>query len=175
VLATFAAPATKPAVMLVDASPVTIAGSGYTAGAKFSVTYRSGATRIRRRVVATLAGRYRVVLRGVAFKRCSGLQLTAPGAAIRVSSCADGGRPTVTAQPGGVVSGTSFVPAERVAISARVGDLVARASTTAGRSGAFTAQLPWPRRSCANIDVRAMGALGSSASYTVVMPACRQP
>jgi hypothetical protein len=74
-----------------------------------------------------------------------------------------------------VVSGTSFVPAERVAISARVGDLVARASSTAGRSGAFTAQLPWPRRSCANIDVRAVGALGSSASYTVVMPACRQP
>src|ERR1041385_8947368 len=67
VVGVLAAPATKPAVMLVEASLVVIAGSGYTAGAKFYVTYRSGATEVRRNVVASLAGRFRVVLTGVAF------------------------------------------------------------------------------------------------------------
>jgi hypothetical protein len=81
------APATKPVVRLVHASPVVIAGSGYTAGAKFYVTYRSGSTRVRRHVVASLDGRYRVVLSGVTFERCSGLRLTAPGASLRVAPC----------------------------------------------------------------------------------------
>ena len=87
VLGALAAPATKPAVKLVDASPVVIVGSGYTAGAKFYVTYRSGATHVRRNVVASLAGRYRIVLEGVTFERCRGLQLTAPGASLRVAPC----------------------------------------------------------------------------------------
>jgi hypothetical protein len=152
-----------------------IVGTGYTAGAKFVVTYRSGSVQVRRHVVATLAGRYRVVLKGVSFKRCNGLQLAAPGASLRVASCAAGGRPAVTAQPGGLVSGSAFVPTERVALSARMGDLVVHASTTAGRGGAFATQLPWPRAACADIDVRAVGALGSTASYAVAMPTCRKP
>jgi hypothetical protein len=152
-----------------------IVGTGYTAGAKFVVTYRSGSTQVRRRVVATLAGRYRVVFKGVTFRRCHGLRLTAPGATLRVASCAAGGHPTVTAKPGGLVSGAAFVPTEHIAVSARMGDLVVRASTTAGRNGAFSARLPWPRTACTDIDVRAVGALGSTASYTVAMPACRKP
>ena len=87
ILASGAAPATKPTVTLLDASPVVIAGSGYTAGAKFYVTYRSGATQVRRHVVASLAGRYRIVLTGVTFERCSGLQVTAPGASLQVAPC----------------------------------------------------------------------------------------
>ena len=81
------APATKPAVALVNASPVVIAGSGYTAGARFSITYRSGTTRVRREVVASLAGRYRVLLPGVTFERCRGLELSAPGASLRLAPC----------------------------------------------------------------------------------------
>ena len=87
ILGSGAAPATKPAVTLVDTSPVVIAGSGYTAGARFYVTYRSGATQVRRQVVASLAGRYRIVLNGVTFERCSGLLVTAPGASLRVAPC----------------------------------------------------------------------------------------
>lgn len=87
VLGVLAAPATKPAVALVQASPVMIAGSGYTAGAKFYVTYRSGPTQVRRQVVASVAGRYRVVLKGVTFERCNGLKLTAPGASLQLAPC----------------------------------------------------------------------------------------
>lgn len=169
------APAAKPTVTLVQASPVVVAGAGYTAGARFFVSYRSGAAVVRRRVTATIAGRYRFVLTGVTFKRCNGAQLTAPGASLRVASCAAGGHPSVTAKPGGAVSGSAFVPTEKIALSARMGDLVVRASTTAGRDGGFTAQLPWPRQACTDIDVRAVGALGSTAAYTVAMPACRKP
>jgi len=87
VLGVLASPAAKPAVRLVDTSPVVIAGSGYTAGAKFYVTYRSGATDVRRNVVASLAGRFRVVLTGVTFDRCKGLQVSAPGASLRLAAC----------------------------------------------------------------------------------------
>jgi len=83
----FGAPAAKPTVALAGASPVVIVGSGYTAGAKFSVTYRSGATLVRRHVVASLSGRYRLVLKGVAYGRCSGFQLTAPGASLQAAPC----------------------------------------------------------------------------------------
>jgi hypothetical protein len=175
ILGSFAGPAGKPALSLVDASPVVIAGSGYTAGAKFFVTYHSGATQARRHVVATLTGRYRVVLKGVTFKRCNGLQLVAPGASVRVASCANGARPSVTAEPGGLVSGSAFVPDERVAVIARMGDLVARGSARAGSGGTFSDRLSLPRAACTDIYVRATGALGSSASFTVAMPACRKP
>jgi hypothetical protein len=87
ILGPASASVTKPTVTLVHASPVVIAGSGYTAGAKFYVTYRSGSTQVRRHVVASLAGRYRVILTGVTFRRCSGLRLTAPGASLRRPSC----------------------------------------------------------------------------------------
>src|SRR6185503_13824552 len=87
ILASGSAPATAPSIRLVQASPVVIAGAGYTAGARFYVTYRSGGTQVRRRVVASLAGRYRLVLHGVTFERCSGLQLIAPGASLRVAPC----------------------------------------------------------------------------------------
>ena len=80
-------PATKPTITLVQSSPVVIAGAGYTAGAKFYVTYRSGTTVVRRHVVATLAGRYRIVLHGVTYERCRKLQLTAPGASLQVAPC----------------------------------------------------------------------------------------
>ena len=87
ILGSFGGPAAKPTITLTDASPVAIAGSGYTAGARFFVTYRSGATQVRQNVVASLAGRYRVVLNGVTFERCSGLRLSAPGASLAVASC----------------------------------------------------------------------------------------
>jgi hypothetical protein len=175
ILGTLSSPATKPAVTLVEASPVVIAGSGYTAGAKFFVTYRSGGTQIRRHVVATLAGRYRVVLRGVSFTRCDGLRITAPDAGLRVPSCAAGGAPTVTARRGGLVSGSSFVPGERVALSARVADLVVRGSVRAGRSGAFSDRLSLPRAACTEIDVHAVGSFGSTATFVLAAAACRKP
>ena len=87
ILGSGAGPATKPAISLVRASPVVIAGSGYTAGAKFYVTYDSGSRHVRRNVVASLSGRYRVVLHGVNFERCSSLRLTAPGASLTLAPC----------------------------------------------------------------------------------------
>ncbi|MGN6798415.1 MAG: hypothetical protein ACTHKS_09715 [Gaiellaceae bacterium] len=87
ILGALAAPATKPVVTLAQTSPVVITGSGYTAGAKFYVTYRSGAIGVRRNVVASVAGRYRVVLRGVSFERCNGLRLTAPGVSLVLAPC----------------------------------------------------------------------------------------
>ncbi|HST15330.1 MAG TPA: hypothetical protein VLJ44_10830 [Gaiellaceae bacterium] len=87
ILGSFGGPAAKPTITLADASPVVIVGSGYTAGARFFVTYRSGVTQVRRNVVASLTGRYRVVLAGVSFKRCSSLRVTAPGASLAVAQC----------------------------------------------------------------------------------------
>jgi hypothetical protein len=170
-----ASPAAKPTVTLVHASPVVVAGAGYTAGARFFVSYRSGATVVRRRVTATIAGRYRVVLSGVTFKRCNGVQLAAPAASLRVASCAAGGSPSVAVQPGGRVSGSAFVPGERVRVSMQVGGLVKWQSLKAGPGGGFTSQVTLPRAGCADIDVRAVGGLGSTASYTIAMPSCRKP
>jgi hypothetical protein len=87
ILGSGVAPAGTPVVRLVQASPVVIAGSGYTAGAKFYVTYRSGTAKLRRHVVASLTGRYRLVLNGVTFERCSGLRVVAPGASLQVAPC----------------------------------------------------------------------------------------
>jgi hypothetical protein len=87
ILGSFAGPSAKPTITLTDASPVVITGSGYTAGAKFFVTYRSGATQVRRHVVASLAGRYRIVLNGVTYVRCSGLRMSAPGASLEAAPC----------------------------------------------------------------------------------------
>ena len=169
------APATKPTVSLLHASPVVVSGSGYTAGARVLVTYRSGDSVARHRVRATIAGRFRVVLKGMTFTRCDGLRLTAGGASLHVRSCAAGGKPKVTAQPGGRVSGSSFVPGERVKVSAQVGGLVSWESVKAGSGGAFTSHVSLPRAACTDIDVRATGALGSSATLTVAMPTCRKP
>ncbi len=87
ILGSGAGPATTPTITLVHTSPVVIAGSGYTAGARFYVTYRSDATQVRRKVVASLAGRYRIELKGVTFERCRGLRVTAPGASLQVAPC----------------------------------------------------------------------------------------
>jgi hypothetical protein len=175
ILGSFGAPAAKPTVSLLHASPVVISGAGYTAGARVLVTYRSGASVSRGRVSASIAGRFRVVLKGVAFKRCDGLQLGAGGASLRVRSCAAGGRPTVTARLGGLVSGSAFVPGERVKVAAQIGGLVKWESVKAGPRGAFTSHVLVPRAACTDADITAVGALGSRASHTVATPACGRP
>ena|SRR5689334_20316349 len=87
ILGSFGSTASKPAVTLVHSSPVVIAGSGYTAGARFVVDYRSGTTHARRRVTVTIAGRFRLVLEGVRFTRCNGLTLKAAGASLQIAPC----------------------------------------------------------------------------------------
>ncbi|HEU5372247.1 MAG TPA: hypothetical protein VFU51_07660 [Gaiellaceae bacterium] len=174
-LGSFGSPATTPKVALVNASPAVVTGAGYTAGARFFVSYRSGATHVRRRVAASVAGRFRIVLAGVTFRRCDGLLLTAAGPSVRLASCAAGGRPVVTAKPGGLVSGARFVPGERASITVRVGDLVLRGSARAGSRGTLRTRFSLPRAACSDIEVRAVGALGSTATFTVAMPTCKKP
>jgi hypothetical protein len=48
-------------------------------------------------------------------------------------------------------------------------------SLKAGPGGGFTSQVTLPLAGCADIDVRAVGGLGSTASYTIAMPTCRKP
>jgi hypothetical protein len=177
VLATTAQAATGgPRVALVRASPVTLSGSGYRASARVLVSYRSGAAVARRTVVATGRGTFRLVLPGVAFRRCDGLAVAAGAGALRVASCAAGGRPQLTADPGGSVSGLAFVPGERVVVSARPsgGEAVTR-TVAASAKGTFGVRLATSPSACAEVTYRATGALGSTATYVSAAPDCMAP
>jgi len=165
-----------PSVALLRARPVTLAGTGYRPGAHLIVSYRSGATSVRRSVTASAAGRFGLVLPGVRFRRCDGVTLVAGAAQLRVDACSAGGRPLLTADPGGRVAGTAFVPGERVVVTARPsgGDTVTRAVTATAR-GTFVASVAVPAHACAEVTYRATGSLGSTAAYVTPAPDCMAP
>lgn len=168
--------ATHPQVLLVRASPVTLVGSGYAAHAHVVVRYRSGGSTAQRAVVASTAGRFRLVFAGSSFSRCAGLSVTAGAARLHVGTCAAGGAPRLTADPGGHVAGRAFVPGERVVVSARPsgGETVTRA-VTASMRGTFAARVALPAHACAEVAYRATGSLGSTATYVAPAPDCMAP
>jgi hypothetical protein len=175
-LAGTASAARTPAVALVRPSPAVVAGTGYAPHTRVAVVYRSGGTSVRRVVVSSRAGTFRLTLRGVGFSRCDGLSLRAGAAAISAKPCAvPGGRPTVSADPGGLVAGTAFVPGERVAVSGRRGSDEASASAVAGAGGSFQVRLRLAAAACTATDVRAVGSLGSTASGSTAAPDCSSP
>jgi hypothetical protein len=74
----------------------------------------------------------------------------------------------------GSVLGSAFVPGERVRVTARTGaaDPVA-AVVEAGTTGRFAARLHLPSAQCADVFYRAVGALGSRATFTLTAPDCK--
>lgn len=165
-----------PRVVLVRASPVTLAGNGYRANANVVVSYRSGASVVRRAVVTSGRGAFRLVLPGISFHRCDGVSVAAGAATLRVASCSAGGRPRLTGDPGGGVSGLSFVPGERVVLIARPsgGEAVTR-MVAASTKGTFVLHLALAATTCAEVIYRATGSLGSSATYVASAPDCMAP
>lgn len=173
--ATVAGGAAKPVVRLVQASPVVVAGTGFEPGAKVTVRYASGASRVRRAVPVNRAGAFRVTFGGIAFARCKGLQLSAGAAMLGVPSCsAPNGRPVLLGALSGAVSGAAFVPGERVTVTGRVSgeDSVADTNVVATSNGTFSARLDLPHKQCAQVFYRAAGALGSQATFSVPAPEC---
>jgi hypothetical protein len=176
VTAAAAAGSSAPRVVLAGADPAVVTGSGFAARAHVVVAYHSGATSMRRPVVASRTGTFRLVLARVAFKRCDGLTLTAGAARLRVASCALGGHPEISGNPGGEVAGSAFVPGERVVVTAKLGTRAPVTSTVvAGSRGAFQAQLPLTPQACSQLELRATGSLGSTATYVLPAPDCMQP
>jgi hypothetical protein len=174
--ATASAAVGGPRVALVHPAPVTFAGSGYRANAHIVVAYRSGSTVARRTVVASVRGSFRLALPGISFRRCDGASVSAGAASLRVASCAAGGRPRLTADPGGAVSGLSFVPGERVVVVARPsGGQAATRTVAASPRGTFEVRVGTSSSACAEITYRAIGSLGSTATFVASAPDCMAP
>jgi hypothetical protein len=173
-----AAGSTPPHVALVQAAPVVVAGGGFTPGHAVSVGYVSGAQHARREVRANAQGAVRAVFDGFAFVRCRGASVRAAGAAALVilPCSAPGGEPTVEGTIAGVVRGSAFVPGEHVVLMGRVSD--ADPVTTkldAESDGSFATRLAVPRRECGELFLRAVGSLGSIATFTLARPDCKSP
>jgi hypothetical protein len=175
-VAAAAAGSSAPRVALTSASPAVVTGTGFAPHAHVRVAYRSGAASAGRAVVASANGTFRVVLAQVVFKRCDGVTLTAGAARLRVPSCASGGAPAIQGNPGGQVSGSDFVPGERVTLFAKLGASKPIAATVvAGSRGSFSTQLPLTAQACSALTLHASGSLGSSATYTLPAPDCMSP
>jgi len=176
VAASLAAGAGRPTVSLVRASPVVVSGRGFRASAHIGVIYRSGATSARRVVVASPAGTFRIAFGRLRFTRCNGLSLVAGAAGVHVASCSLGGAPRLIADRAGDVAGRSFVPGERVVVTAREsGEPPATATVRASDSGAFKTLLDVRPVACAQIEYMAVGALGSRAAFSAAAPECMAP
>ena len=166
----------QPIVRLVQASPVVVQGNGFKPGSSVTVRYVSGAARLRRAVTANRAGAFRVTFGGIVFARCKGLQLIAGPAALAVPTCSSpNGRPLLLGGLSGAVSGAAFVPGEHVVVTGRVSGANAAsvAAAVAGSNGTFSTRLGLPHVQCAQVFYRAVGALGSQATFSVPAPACK--
>jgi hypothetical protein len=167
--------AAQPAVRLVQASPVVVAGTGFKPGTNVTVRYVSGTARLRRAVTANRAGSFRATFAGVVFSRCRGLQLVAGPASLGVPTCsAMNGRPRLLGSLSGSVSGAAFVPGEHVVLTGRVsGANTTAAAAVATAAGTFSTRLDLPHMQCAEVFYRAVGALGSQATFSVPAPECK--
>jgi hypothetical protein len=173
-----AAGAAAPRLTLLQASPVVVGGTGFTPGEKVSVGYTSGRTHLRRAATATARGTVRVVFGGVTFVRCRGAAIRAQETAeVVILPCSvPNGRPRLSGTLTGLLRGVGFVPGEHVRLTGRVsdGDPVS-ATIDAGTSGAFVVRLPVQHAPCAELFYRAVGSLGSTATFSAAAPACKAP
>jgi hypothetical protein len=172
-----AAGASRPAVWLVQASPVTIAGNAFAAHSRVAVAYSSAGKRWSRTLTTSGTGTFRTTIAGASFARCKGVSVKAGAASLRVLPCsARNGKPAVEGNLAGDVAGSAFVPRERVTIAARAGDAdPVSTTTTAGDAGAFATRLILPHTKCVAVLYSARGALGSTATFETPAPDCMQP
>ncbi|MDX6475231.1 MAG: hypothetical protein QOH95_742 [Gaiellaceae bacterium] len=169
---------TRPTIALVQASPVVVRGSGFAPGRAVAVTYASGATHARRIATAGAQGAVSVVFRGLRFDRCRGAKIHAQAASdlVILPCTAPNGRPHVSGTLAGLVRGVAFVPGEHVRVTVQVSDSdPVTATIDAGPTGDFAAQVPIKHAPCAEIFFRAVGSLGSTATFTAASPACKAP
>ena len=178
VFAAAAAGAGPPRLTLLQASPVVVGGTGFTPGQRVSVRYTSGATHLRPSATATVRGTVRVVFGGVTFVRCRGAAIRAQETAeVVILPCSvPNGKPRLSGTLTGLLRGVSFVPGERVRITGRVSDSdPVSATLDAGSAGAFVVRLAVQHAPCAELFYRAVGSLGSTATFSAAAPACKAP
>jgi hypothetical protein len=178
VTAAGAAGSTRPQVALLQASPVAIGGTGFQPGRAVTVTYSVGSKRITRVAKPGARGGFTLVLRGVSFDRCRGASVRAAGAAaLVVLPCtAPGGKPSIGGTIAGFVRGAAFVPGEHVRVTGRVSDAdPVTAIVDAAENGSFALRLDLPSSRCGELFYRAVGSLGSTATFTFDGPACKTP
>jgi hypothetical protein len=178
VTAAGASGSTRPHLALLQASPVAIGGTGFQPGRAVTVSYRAGTTTLRHVAKPGPGGRFTLVFRGVSFDRCRGASVRAAGAAtLVVLPCsAPGGKPSIGGTIAGFVRGAAFVPGEHVRVTGRVSDADAvTASIDADAKGSFALRLALPSSRCGELFYRAVGSLGSAATFTFDGPDCKAP
>ncbi len=160
-----------PVLRLVRADPVVLTGAGFAPLKRVTVTYGTH----RAVAVTTRAGSFRVGF-ALRFVRCAGATAGAGDAVLRVPPCASAApRLLYGFESADTVRGQNFVPYERVQVSGRAGSWAFSSVGTADASGRFAQHIGVPRLRCAEVFVRATGALGSKASASRAAPDCKSP
>jgi hypothetical protein len=161
----------RPVLRLVRADPVVLTGTGFAPLKR--VTVRFGTRKAV--IVTTRAGSFRLGF-ALKFVRCAGATASAGGAVLRVPPCASAApRLFYGFESAGTVRGQNFVPYERVQVSGRAGSSAFSSVGNADGSGRFAQHISVPSVRCAEVFVRAIGALGSSASVSRAAPDCKSP
>jgi hypothetical protein len=168
-----------PVLRLVRADPVVLTGAGFAPGKPVAVTYG-----MRKAVVVTSpTGRFRIAF-ALRFVRCAGATASATAspagpvgdAVLRVPPCASAApRLLYGFESGGMVRGQNFVPYERVHLSGRVASSDFSSTGSADSAGRFAQRVTLPSERCAEVFVKATGALGSRASVSRAAPDCKSP
>ena len=160
-----------PVLRLVRAHPVVLAGTGFAPLRRVSVTYGTH----KAVALPTRAGRFRIAF-SLRFVRCAGATASAGDAVLRVLPCASAAPRLIFGfESGNTVRGQNFVPYERVQVSGRAGDSAFSSVGNADATGRFAQGVSVPRVRCAEVFVRATGALGSRATITRAAPDCKSP
>ena len=165
----------KPVLRLVRAEPVVLAGTGFAPAERVTIVYGARKTVVR----TTRAGTFRVGF-AVTFVRCAGATARAGGpageAVLRIPPCATGApRLLYGFESAATVRGLNFVPYERVRLSGRVGSSDFSSVGNADSAGRFAQHVSVPSERCAEVFVRATGALGSRATVSRAAPDCKAP
>ncbi len=160
-----------PVLRLARANPVVLAGTGFAPLRRVTVTYGTH----KAVTVTTRAGSFRIGF-SLRFVRCAGATASAGDAVLRVPPCASAApRLSYGFESGGTVRGQNFVPYERVQVSGRAGGSAFSSVGNADSAGRFAQRITAPSIRCAEVFVRATGALGSRATVSRAAPDCKSP
>ncbi len=160
-----------PVLRLVRADPVVLTGAGFAPLKRVTVTYGTH----RAVAVTTRAGTFRVGF-ALRFVRCAGATAGAGDAVLRVLPCASAAPRLIFGfESGNTVRGQNFVPYERVQVSGRAGGSAFSSVGNADSAGRFAQRITAPSMRCAEVFVRATGALGSRATVSRAAPDCKSP
>jgi hypothetical protein len=166
----FAATAAKPSLRVVRLSPFTVAGTGFKAAEKVTVTL-TGANRAKATATANPRGAFTAAFPKLRETKCS-YSLRAVGArgsrAVLAASAKPGCAPKVELKFGVeiVARGVNFKPRERVKVTVSGEDGTWSKTATADAKGTFAASFgDIALNECHAYALRAVGSLGTKFSF----------